>query len=366
MKIAYTLGSLSRGGTETLLLDIFKNTSKAGYEFIGIHRKDGDLKSDFYATGQKIVQLSPKFMFDIVYFLKLRKLLKKENIRIVHAQQPLDALYAWIATLFSTIKVALTFHGYDDFDKKNRMINFIIKRTDKNIYVSNFQREYYTKKYHLKPAKQQTVYNGVSFNKIDSADTTPDYLTKNDLQQARLKMAMVGNFVRGREQYSVCKFLKLLHNENIEFDFYFVGARNLAEPWRYDCCVQYCNENGLSDSVHFLGSRNDIPAILKNIDAFVYSTEHDTFGIAVVEAMAAELPIFVNDWEVMTEITNNGKWATVYRTKNEHDLLAKFLLFLQNRNEYTVKAKNASQAVRTKFSIEMHLQNLQKEYEKIC
>ena len=374
------LGSLNRGGMETLLLDVFKNASKASFDFIGIHRKDGALKNDFQATGQKLICLSPKFPFDLLYFYKLRKLLKSENIQIVHAQQPIDALYAWIATLFSTIKVVLTFHGFGNFEK-NRLTDFIIKRTDKNIFVSDYQREFYTKKYHLKPEKQQTVYNGVSFEKIDSANEIPDFLChcgldpqspnnsgdsdfrRND--RTKLKMAMIGNFVSVRDQHTVCRFLKLLHNESVAFDFYFIGKKSDTEPWLYDDCVQYCSENGLQDYVHFLGSRNDVPAILKNMDAFVYSTDHDTFGIAVVEAMAARIPVFVNDWEVMVEISNHGEWATIYKSKDENDLLAKFMLFLQQKEIYQQKAINTSAKVRETFSIEKHLQNLAKEYQRV-
>ena len=47
MKIAYMLGSLNRGGMETLLLDVFKNARIAEYSFIGIHRKGGKYQPDF-------------------------------------------------------------------------------------------------------------------------------------------------------------------------------------------------------------------------------------------------------------------------------------------------------------------------------
>ena len=97
----------------------------------------------------------------------------------------------------------------------------------------------------------------------------------------------------------------------------------------YDECVTYCQQNSLLDKVSFLGSRDDVPTILQQLDAFVYATDHDTFGIGVVEAMAVGIPVFVNDWEVMTEITDNGKFATLYKSKDEKDLLRHFLLFLQ-------------------------------------
>lgn len=365
MKIAYLLGSLNRGGTETLLLDVFKNASKADFNFIGIHRKNGNLKNDFYKTGQFFLKLSPKFPFDIFYFFKLRNLLKREKVNIVHVQQSLDVVYARIACLGIKIKIVQTLHGYDNLaDKKDKLISLAFKLADKNIFVSNFQREYYTKKYGLKPEKQVTVYNGISFKKFDEKYEKPDFLHHSDGK--KIKMAMVGNFVRGREQNSVCKFLKLLYDKHIAFDFYFIGKKNEVESWRYDDCVRYCAENGLNDCVHFLGSRNDVPAILQNIDVFVYSTDHDTFGIAVIEAISVGIPVFANNWEVMTEITDNGKLAILYKTKNEQDLLEKFMLFLQDRNKYIEKAKENSFIVRNKFSIEKHLQNLKKEYDSIC
>ena len=114
--------------------------------------------------------------------------------------------------------------------------------------------------------------------------------------------------------------------------------------------------------VTFLGLRNDIPQILNSLDAFVYSTNFDTFGIAIVEAMAVGIPVFVNDWKVMEEITKKGKYATLYKTSDEFDLLRHFLLFLQNRIQYMDKANKATEFVRKQYSIQNHIINLKHLY----
>jgi len=113
MKIAYLLGSLNRGGTETLLLDVFRHSGKAGLDIIGFYRRSGALYQDFKDTAVPMIEFRPKFLFDPFYFIRLRRQLKKNQINIVHAQQALDAIYAWIACLGLEIKVVLTFHGYN-------------------------------------------------------------------------------------------------------------------------------------------------------------------------------------------------------------------------------------------------------------
>lgn len=371
MKIAYLFGSLNRGGTETLLLDVFCNAKSQKFDAIGIYRKSGNLESNFIDSGvpmYKIVATGIRFR----YLVKLRRLLISNNITIIHAQQPIDALYALLACIGTRIKIVQTFHGYDFTNTKSEkwMLRYIIKRTDTNIFVSNSQQNYYQKKYGLNPKKQQVVYNGISFEKLNVFDhhalSQPSSNLRAELNIASdvLLIGTVGNFNSVRNQIMICLFLKELKAVNENFHFVFVGGRDNNSPHLYEDCVDFCSENQLSRNVSFLGSRNDVPAILPQLDAFLYATNHDTFGIAVVEAMAVGIPVFVNDWEVMNEITENGKYATLYKTNDEIDLLQQFMVFLQNKGSYIDKAQEAAYFVREMYSIEKHIENLKHVYSR--
>ncbi len=360
MKVACLLGSLNRGGTETLVLDVFRNADSVPFEMIGIHRKDGALKEAFYECGKPFYQLTPRFPYDPMYLLKLRRVLLKEKVNVVHAQQIIDACYAYWALRGTSIKLVYSIHGfYDGVDKRtDKRIQWISDKVDKTIFVSEYQRQHYVDGLSLDRAKTGVVYNGISFDKLILPQKKSPVATLGK----PLKFGMVGNFVRGREQNSVVKFLKLLREEGVAFDFYFVGKRDEKEAWRYDDCVRYCRENGLTDCVHFLGSRNDVPQLLSEWDAFVYSTDHDTFGIAVIEAIASGLPTFVNDYAVMREVTQNGKWASLYKTKDPQDLLKQFLQFMKERTAYCEKALQDAAEVRKAYSIEKHIKNLHRCY----
>jgi len=364
MKIAYLLGSLNRGGTETLMLDVFRNAQKNGLDAICIYRKKGVFEDEFLKSGVLMLPL-PTGKNLIGYLFRLRKQLKTYKVDVVHAQQPIDALYAKLACVGTAIKIVLTLHGYDYNESKTgaRILRNIIRRTHRNIYVSTTQREYYLEKYQLNQDFQQVVYNGISFDKFDFSDP-PHSKLRNELKLSptTLLLGSVGNFNEVRDQLTICHFLTLLKEQQVDFHFVFAGKRIEALSYLYDNCVEYCIGNGLSDLVSFLGVRNDIPSILGQLDAFVYSSNHDTFGIAVVEAMASGVPVFVNDWGVMNEITGYGNYATLYKTKDENDLLREFVLFLQNKNEYQQKAIQQADLVRLTYSIEKHIEQLKKVY----
>lgn len=366
MKVAYLLGSLNRGGTETLLLDCLQQADIISYNVVALYRKDGILSSAFQNIKFKLIKLTPSFVGDIRYFFRLRKLLNEEGVDIVHAQQPIDALYGKVASIGCRRKIILTFHG---FDFSNSILDKILYRlalklTDCNIFVSNAQKKYYEKKYNNHSIKNCVVYNGIAFSKFDEYKPV-DIRKELNLTSDNLLLAMVGSFVSVRDQLTICRFLDKINQQGINFHFLFVGKMDDAAPSLYNNCVDYCLSHNLSSKVSFLGVRDDVPAILSQLDAFIYASHHDTFGIAVIEAIAAGIPVFVNDWEVMTEITENGKLALLYKTKNEDDLANKFSSFIENKTSYRMQAKQSAKEVRKKYSIENHINSLYTLYKSI-
>ncbi len=366
MKVAYLLGSLNRGGTETLMLDVLKNHRHATFDIVCFYRKSGVLESDFLASGATIKKLQTnnnpvKFIFE------LRGNIKENKIDIVHSHQFIDAVYSFFATIGLKTKIVQTFHGYDYNVSTigKLLLNFAIKITDRNVFVSNNVRDYYQKKYKLNSENQEVVYNGISFEKFNEVNIENDIRKELKLHAGSLLFGTVGNFVHGRDPYTICKFLLLLKSETIDFNFIFIGKKSDTLPEKYNECVKFCAEHKLENQVHFLGSRNDVPGLLKQMDAFIYSTDHDTFGIAVIEAISAGIPVFVNDWSVMLEVTDNGKLANVYQTKNENDLLVKFIDYLNNRELYKNNAIMNAMKIRHKFNIQQHIDSLYQLYKTI-
>ena len=64
---------------------------------------------------------------------------------------------------------------------------------------------------------------------------------------------------------------------------------------------------GVGTSVAFLGTRRDVPELLGQLDAFAFSAKPDEgLGIALVEAMAARVPIVATDVGACREVLDGG------------------------------------------------------------
>ena len=370
LKGAYFVGSLNRGGLENLMLDVCRKHAYAPYDMVCVYRYDGNMSDEFRKTGVPLIRIS-KEKGTLRQLWNLRRTMLQEQVDIVHSQSAISTILLAFALMGTPIKIMTTFHGNLFANAPWWKRKIVYRTSEKIICVSEYQKRFYEEKWMLpKENKLRVVYNGIDFTKLDNVKNE----RVSELESEHIKFAMVGNFIKGRSQINVVKAIKIIDDRSIDdrltpFDFYFVGYRDKNDPERYDQCVRYCDENGLKN-VHFLGSRNDVPAILRTIDGFVYSTEHDTFGIAVIEAVASGLPVVVNDWSVMKEVCNLGlpkenKAIRFFRTDDVEDCAAKMEELLQDIQKNKLKLKDdcaeAAKAAK-KYSIENHINRTYQEY----
>lgn len=69
---------------------------------------------------------------------------------------------------------------------------------------------------------------------------------------------------------------------------------------------------GLTDRVHFLGRREDVPLLMQAADAVVHpSVDPEPFGLTLVEAMAVGTPVIASDAGASTEILDQGRYGAL-------------------------------------------------------
>lgn len=102
-------------------------------------------------------------------------------------------------------------------------------------------------------------------------------------------------------------------------------------------------ELGLDPVQVFLGRRSDIPELLGQADLFAFSTTpSEGFGIALIEAMAAGIPVIASDVPACREVLKNGLAGDLVAA-GEHkawsDSLRKLMTDASSRHALAAKAQ---------------------------
>ncbi len=366
MKVAFVLGALNRGGAESLILDICRCANRTPFEVICIYRKEGNFSEEFHKTNARLIHI-PKTGSMIGYMWKLRNVIRKERITIVHSQTPSNTLVLGLSLLRCNIKLMTTLHGHSFAHANYLLRKFVFLVSKRIIYVSKNQEMYYCSQWKISNAnKLSIVYNGIDTSKIiDKIYPLPDFLrtaNKDDIN-----LVVVGSFCRGRSQDFILKVVEHLQVQlrNKHVKIFFVGGTFPNEDYRYQYCQQYIVNHRIEDLAIMLGVRKDVYAILQHVDGFLYATLTDTFGIAVVEAMLSGLPVLTNDLPIMKEVTHDGAFALLYQSNNVDDCAIQLLDLIDHIEGYKIKAKAMTHKVRALYGIENHIVELYKIYQSL-
>jgi glycosyltransferase involved in cell wall biosynthesis len=365
MKVLQMLDSLNRGGIEMMALDVCRRAAASGLDLTFVATGGGDLEKEFASSGTEFIRLQRRLPVDLRLASELRRIIKERNVRVVHCHQAVDALHGFLATRGTQVKRVLTFHGWLPSAKNRVAVNFLIPRMDANLAVSQEVWRRLGEELHFDTSGNfRVLYNGVDGRRIGGGEPRPRRELR--LKEDALLAGMTGNFYVGvKDQMTVCRALPQVFRQAPGLHFAFIGGRSPSAPQLFDDCVQFCREQGISERVHFLGKRTDIPDLLSALDLFVFSSLEEGSPIAVIEAMMKGLPCLVSDIAALVEVSKQGVYARMFRAQDAGDLAQKFIELINSPDERARLGAQGAKWANAQFSIETHLENLKRLYSTL-
>jgi glycosyltransferase involved in cell wall biosynthesis len=144
------------------------------------------------------------------------------------------------------------------------------------------------------------------------------------------------------------------------------GAQRQVETAYLEGLKRTAAELGIRDRVRFLGQRSDVEKLLAAADIYCQpNTEAEPFGIALIEALYARLPVVTTDIGGACEIVDETCGVLV--PKNDAPALAKFLTRLIENRTLRLDLGSAGPArARDLCDVEVQMQRLQKIFLRVC
>lgn len=119
-----------------------------------------------------------------------------------------------------------------------------------------------------------------------------------------LRVVSVGRFAPVKGQDILIEAVDIARRRGVGVTLTLAGTR--ADPAFHDRLMAMVAERGLDSSVYFVLDRTDIPVVLTDGDAFVLPSREEGFGLALVEAMAAGLPVIASRTGGAAELVSDG------------------------------------------------------------
>ena len=161
----------------------------------------------------------------------------------------------------------------------------------------------------------------------------------------RFRAIMVATLETHKDHATLLRALAAALAGGADLELALVGAGRLADALRTQA-----DALGLGARVEFLGARRDVPELLGQSDLFVFSTTaQEGWGVAVLEALAAGLPVVASDVPALREALADGRWGRLV-SAGDPGALARALADAARTGPETAPVRAARQAYAGSFT----------------
>ncbi len=320
MKITHVIWSLTYGGAETLLVQLLNRQCLAHeVEMIVVNNIiEPNLISRIDSRVRKHLIKRPLHNKNPLYFLKLSQLLLSAKSDIFHFHQ--DNLIDYIPVRKWIKNRCLTVHSVkmdiDSLYKYNHL--FAISRST---------QEQIKKKCRL---DSTLIYNGINIIR---------FRLKTDYNSGNKKwhFVQIGRLIHEIKGHDLLiKALGQLKKER-KFDNFILHFFGEGPSRQY--LEQLSDEMNLSEQVIFEGNKSldFIQERLCEYDLLIQPSRYEGFGLTVIEAMAAKVPVLSSNADGLQEIIGNNLYGYTFTQGNVDNLHDKLLEVIQTPQEDIIK-----------------------------
>jgi len=256
--------------------------------------------------------------------LDLRRFLKQQRIRIVHTFFESSDLWAGFVT--KTMSKAKLVWARRDMGilrarKHNIAYRLMAGAPDAVFAVSEQVRRHCIEVDRIDPARVQTIYNGLN---LSDWDTT----SRPAKAPGEFLVTTVGHIRRVKGQDVFIKAAAAIVPQFPKVSFSIVG--DVLEPAYFTELQTLVQDLNLSDRFRFDGGVRNLRQHLAAADIFVLPSRSEGFSNAIVEAMAASLPVVATNVGGNAEAVQDGVSGFVVPSEDPAALSAAIIRLLSD------------------------------------
>lgn len=345
MNILYINRGMGMGGVEKCIIKLSKafcNENKIVVASMG-----GELTNELKKLNIKhyyILNTDSKNPTDILKNLQIiKKIIKEENIDIIHSHHRMTTLLVKIISKVTKVKIIHTQHLC--IEDKFKLTNLALKNI-KTITVSEAAKRILIEKADLEEKNITTIYNTIE---TENNNKVVDNVLLNLKEKRFFIVAQVSRIIDYKGIYDFLEIAKKTNLENEKIKFVLIGdgpeLNNLREIVK--------NEK-LENCIYLLGSKDNIIEHLKYIDILLLCSYIEGLPLTPLEAFSQGVPVIATNIDGTNEEIENGYNGYLVETKDVNDFKDKILKLYNDKVGYLCMKSNCIETFNTKFNNEIY------------
>lgn len=359
LRILQISSARSIGGGERHLIDLIKGLVRRGHDLYVALSPPSPLR-------ERLVEILPeenlfnapmRNSLDIFSAHKLDHFIRENKIEIVHAHLGRDYSLAALAIRKSKAKLIITRHVLFPL---NCFHKFALSKTARVIAVSKAVERNLIEQKIFSAEKIRVVPNGIDFEKFDTGTNDADrifFRQQLNLSEDSLLIGSIGELkpLKGHESLlrAAAKLVQCFDN------IHFVIAGEGESRKDFERLV---HELKVKNRVHFLGWLEDVGPMLRAIDVFVSASHSESFGLAIIEAMACGAAVVTTKTEGASEVVEDKKAGLIVPIGDIEAIACAVESLLNNKEKRSALAHAARQFARERYSLEAMIEATERVY----
>ena len=347
-RLLHVSTTINRGGAENHLFDLVQHQRE-----VGAVVEVAYLRGQRRELGVPAHDLQLRFYGDVMPVLRLRRIIARFQPELVHAHLPPGELYARLALIGHSVPMLITKHNAEPFYRgvgEKLMGRWVARRATAVIVISNAVADYMRgPALGLRTDKLHTIHYGMDPRPFENASREAGAVVRQQwgVPPEALLVGFVGRLAPQKSVDTLLRGFALLRQRTeADVRLALVGSGR-DEP----ILRQLASDLDIADRVVWPGFREDAPAVMRAFDIFALTSIYEGFGLALVEAMAAQLPVVATGASAMLEIVEDGKSGLLVRPREPGDV-ADALHRLCDRELRARLGAAGSRRVREEFTLE--------------
>jgi glycosyltransferase involved in cell wall biosynthesis len=364
LRILHISSARSLGGGERHLADLAGGLKERGHEVYAALTPDSPLRHELKALpGANIFTLRLRNALDVASALGLTRLIQDHQIEIVHAHVARDYPLAALAVRrYVQAKLIITRHVLFPL---NKLHTLTFRHASRVIAVSHAVKRHLLDRKILPARKITVIPNGIDFHRFDASLQGFDRETmarRMKIPPGSLLIGTIGEIKRQKGHEEYLRAAAIIAREKKDAHFIIVGADNSRAGEHLSSLKRLIRELGLTDRVHLAGWLDEVAPLLAALDVYVSASQTESFGLAIVEAMASGLPVVATTTEGAREIIDNEKTGLIVAVGDHEALAAGVLHLLEDEDARASIGKLARTQARERYNLDRMVEATEQVY----